>query len=524
MPYIEPNGDLILFKDVPFDPNYENTMYFQTLADQNTYFGGRTYLSFTHLSYTRRSRGLIRVQVPISTAYQYSYMRYRNTEFENKWFYAFVTKVEYVNNITTDIYFDIDLIQTWYFDNAGNYGYVFEQCLIEREHVSIREDALGTYGQIPENFNVGDYVVSEGYVYNLNPVIVLASTLTLDGSGNEQDVIGQMYNGRVAWGSYYSGVEYYLFDPYVQAEIDNLNAILEYLSRNNKIDAVISIFMGAREVWLGSPAFQTITAHRGTDLDGYTVYNKKLLRYPYNFLQVSNLMGEKTDLRFEFSDVANNDITLERYGNQTTRPAVITYPSNYRGLASDFENIVTTECFPQCSYNNDTFKAWLAQNQGTLIAQGVANIAAIGMGAITGNTSPAVSGVLGLASMIGTAYDKSTLPATNHGNSNGDVMFQAGLCGIGVYRMSVRHEIAKEFDMFLDMYGYAVNRVGTPLRMTRPCWTYLKTKGCQVAGELPAEDKKAIEAIYDKGIRFWRTTATFGVYDPLINDNYTEPA
>ena len=336
MPYIEPNSDLHLFSDIPFDPTYENTMYFDTYQDQNDYFSNKPHLEFQHLSYARRARGYLRVQVNIKNVYDYSYLRYRNTEFENKWFYAFITKIEYVNNITTDIFFEIDYIQTWMFDyRTGLRCYKFNQCMIERQHVDVANHG---FDQIPESFEVGDYVANENNIYPLTPVIVLATTVTLDDSGGQQmleDVEGAIYSGRNQNGVYYSGVEYYLFDPYVQAEVDNLNDILVYLTNNNKIDSVISIFMGCKEVFTRT-GFSDIVNSRGTTLDTYTVKNEKLLRYPYNFLQVSNMMGEKADLRFEWG--VNGAITLKRFGNVTTRPAVITYPVDYRRMAEDFED------------------------------------------------------------------------------------------------------------------------------------------------------------------------------------------
>ena len=87
------------------------------------------------------------------------------------------------------------------------------------------------------------------------------------------------------------------------------------------------------------------------------------------------------------------------------------------------------------------------------------------------------------------------------------------------YRKFIKEEYAEIIDAYFDMYGYKVNMVGVPNRHARNCYTYIKTIGCAVDGLLPADDAKAIQSIFDKGIRFWMPSATFGVYSPLVNNN-----
>ena len=543
MPYIEPNSDIYLLSNVALDPTYENTVWFEevygdetpqqlaALRDiQTTYFRNKRTITLAKQSYTRRGRGYIRAEVNMASALNCNYLMFKNTSFENKWFYAFITKVEYVNNITTDIYFDIDVLQTWYFD------YTFEQFFVERQH-SLNPTL------VPENIEVGDYVVNDFIIKTPTPCIVLATTEYIDLTDDSViPVEGHVYYGRTLTnGTYYSGVTFYLYNPLDPTEVRTLNTVLEKLTEKNKIGSVISLFMGAREIFDGtsmSSGWDTITISKGSTIDNYYPRNKKLFQYPYNFAQVSNFMGEKTDLRFELSTARDdhgspgNLIKLNIYGNKTTRPALIIYPLFYRGFVDDFENIVTTECFPLCSYNNDTFKAWLAQNQGAwtaMVGTAVVNSALSlsqpinAAGGLPGGG--ALASVENLAGWLGKAYDQSTLPPTNHGNGNGDVMYQAGLCGFGVYRYTIKNEIAIKLDTFFDMFGYAINQAMKPFRMVMRTYTYIKTKDCTIKGNLPADDKKAIEALYNKGIRYWKyerdgAEVDIGNYSDLINPNY----
>lgn len=106
-----------------------------------------------------------------------------------------------------------------------------------------------------------------------------------------------------------------------------------------------------------------------------------------------------------------------------------------------------------------------------------------------------------------------------HGSNNGNLLYQAGQLTFSWYYKQIKQEYAKIIDSFFDMYGYKTNRVGTPNLMARPKYSYVKTIGCSLEGFIPGDFKSEIEAIFDKGIRFWRTSAVFGNFDPSVNNN-----
>lgn len=55
-----------------------------------------------------------------------------------------------------------------------------------------------------------------------------------------------------------------------------------------------------------------------------------------------------------------------------------------------------------------------------------------------------------------------------------------------------------------DMFGYAVHQHLTPNMNARPNWTYCKTIGCIVHGNMPASAARDIESMFDSGVRFWK--------------------
>ena len=67
-------------------------------------------------------------------------------------------------------------------------------------------------------------------------------------------------------------------------------------------------------------------------------------------------------------------------------------------------------------------------------------------------------------------------------------------------------------DDYFNMYGYAVKRVKHPNFSSRPHWNYVKTVGCYLIGDVPADDAKKLCSIYDHGITFWKNGDEIGNY------------
>ena len=84
--------------------------------------------------------------------YDYNYMMFRNTAYGNKWFYAFINKLDYINDNTFEVDYEIDVMQTWAFD------YTLEPCMIERQ--TVYDDTIGS-NLIAEPVDLGDLVCQD---------------------------------------------------------------------------------------------------------------------------------------------------------------------------------------------------------------------------------------------------------------------------------------------------------------------------------------------------------------------------
>ena len=114
--YIEPQTNVKLLRNVPLDNTYEHTIYFGDAGSQTSYFSGLTKYNLTNYTYQRVNSNQMRVAKKADDLYDCNYLMFQNTAFGSKWFYAFVTGVEYVNNETSTITYEIDVMQTWFFD------------------------------------------------------------------------------------------------------------------------------------------------------------------------------------------------------------------------------------------------------------------------------------------------------------------------------------------------------------------------------------------------------------------------
>ena len=151
MAYIAPNTDIVLCKNVPLDASYDHTLTFANANAQWSYFYSKAYKILSVNSYQRVMRNKLRVQCTIDEAVQCNYLYFNNSNFEQKFFYAFITGWEYVNNVTTEITYEIDVFQTFWFDVD------IKPSFVEREHSNT--DLVGE-NLVPENLELGDYTVA----------------------------------------------------------------------------------------------------------------------------------------------------------------------------------------------------------------------------------------------------------------------------------------------------------------------------------------------------------------------------
>lgn len=502
--YIEPNTVIKLLHNVPLDSSYKDTIYFSSADSQSSYFSSLSKFTMTNFTYQRKEH-ILRVSRPADDFYDCNYIMFQNSSFGNKWFYAFVASVEYVSNESTNIVFELDHIQSWLFD------FVIKPSFVEREH-SVT-DSIGD-NLVPENLETGEYVyrpyTKTGNFLDKSYVVAATFDKDLNPGG------GQEYMGV------YSGLIYNVFE-----RPNDVTNFINAATVDNKADGIVGIFVMPSDFITTSGNGKSIlfTCKPNTsDIDGYVPKNKKLFTYPYNFLHATCNQNSELNLRYEYFDKdPNGNCIFYVMGGLNNSPEFILVPVAYKGVARNFDEMLVLSGLPVCSYATDTFKAWWAQNSGTIAVNmagtllggaqsGVSTAMSTGS-AGAGVASAASSSILGVASTIATFAQHYTMAHTAHGITNSNVIFAANAMDFYTYPTTITAQFAKIIDEFWTMFGYPSHRVKVPNISFRRHWNYVKTINVNIVGSVPVYSMLRIKQAFNDGITWWKNGAEVGNYN-----------
>nr|DAH29542.1 MAG TPA: Major tail protein [Caudoviricetes sp.] len=573
--YIAPNSTVYLLSGVPCDKSYIHTLYFENKNEQYSYFYGKRVKAFTNVSYQRHSKNSIRLECLADDIYNVNYLMFQNTAYGDKWFYAFVNNVEYVNNVTTEITYTIDIIQTWYFD------YTLGNCFVEREHTLT--DVVGE-NTVPEPVGAGDTYIQAYtdfmyprttsqplfslvvyYIPTQGQYIESIGTDYTFNVGSNGNLRGTIYNGI------YTGAISYAYPMFLGADgVETLKWINALFKTLDEIGAtIISVQQVPFAAWTAeqtgaSPNIKSInqpltfSVGSGTSeyprTDIYTPKNKKCYTYPYSYMVVTNNKGDEHTLLWEQSASKSADgrqqIRLQISSTVAPTCEIGARPMNYMGKEVNYDEGVLLNDFPMPSWSENTFDRWWAVNKYQFMYNTVtdaittiANIAAFSVGgaaAGAGGAAGAAVTDVGRGVVSGTKFAQSAFSvnkpltddlmefATRHrtpnkgrGNmSSSGLPVVEGRIGFSMYSMGSKPEYIKMVDEYFSMYGYKICRLKIPnikavaKSELRPQWNYIKTATCIIDNlNAPAEIDEQLQSIYNSGITFWMNPNNVGKYN-----------
>lgn len=522
--WIEPNGVVKIIKNVDLDELYDNTIYFADRQSQYNYFNAKVKYTYPKITYQRVKRNYMRVEINAENLYDCNYLMFQNTSFGDRWFFAFIKKVEYLSNMVSEIEYELDVMQTWLYGN---------DCTISKSFVVREHSVTDNIGDnlIPENLELGEYVMDwftpSHASSNVSQKLLANQSLVIacDVDSNLDPVEGSAVN------KIYSGLVYYVY-PLNDSGIADAKTFLHNLLVNNKADAVIDIFQVPEAFTLSlSGSLQDVkyNPYKFTygpiqkplaNIDGYYPKNNKLFTHPYTFLYVTDGKGNSAEFPYEYF---NGDTFSFEYSLAIScDPSMMIAPNNYKGLnnTANYNEKMVYKGYPHCSWNNDAFKMWLAQNGGSIpmgeltavFAPLVGSLTSAGAGVVTGQPLAVMGGMVGTLNTIKQIKNHATMPPQSRGNYNGDIIYSNGINDFWYGAMHIRGEFAKIIDEFFTMYGYACNRIKVPNISSRPHWNYVKTINANIFGNIPADDLKKIKDIFDRGITFWKNGDNIGNY------------
>lgn len=533
---IIPQSEVRLLK-TPLEKDEEHTLSWSSLADQTAYMLSRVQHTYNDFTYIRETQALV-VPANYDAIYTCNYLMYKNNGFNNKYFYAFITKMEYVSENSTRIYFEIDSLQTWYFQI--NYNNVF----IEREHVD--NDAIGA-NTIPEALESGEYIESGATKYNGFgiPAVVMCSSIDVK---NLNYPHGRYYSGL------YTGNCYYFFGvigedhPTPQNQYMAVNDCLEYMS--GKVDNVQSLFMCPENIldyedlyptaggnWkilnenrqtavneVGTSFEDPITladfnCYRPTSIGSFVPRNNKLLCFPYNYLMLSNNNGANGIYHYEDFGYDPNYPNMVRFnvkGICSPGCSIRCYPKSYKGVSDNYTVGISAGKFPVCNWATDAYTNWLTQNSVNMGIGVAGNLMTTAGGIAVSGANPAIgipmvlSSAVNIGSELKEVYNKQYIPNECNGDvGSGDIAFSTQNNTFVFHQFQIKEEFARIIDDYFNKFGYKVNRVKTPNINSRRNFNYIKTIGCNFTGDIPQEDLEKIKGLFNNGITFWHNAENF---------------
>lgn len=252
----------------------------------------------------------------------------------------------------------------------------------------------------------------------------------------------------------------------------------------------------------------------------YNVKNNKCYTYPYNYLYITNNVGNENILKYE--DFSTQNITFDLEFAISVGCTGRMVPKNYKNIASNYSEALIVPKFPTCSWSSDAYTNWLSQNAVNISTQ-IANVGIDGVNSIgalvSGNLAGGVSGVISasnsVASLIGQFYQASLLPAIKQGTNNADINYLANKNKIEFYHMRVKNEYLEIIDSYFSRYGYKINTVKNPNIVGRTNWNYLEIGSTEEVGygEAPSSAMQVINGACRKGVTIWHNHSNIGNYN-----------
>lgn len=530
MAVIEPNTEIYLLKS-PIELDNDNQLSFANATTQHNYFAGLPKVTLENATFQRKD-GYIRWPASMESVLSYNYCMYRNKSYGNKWFYAFITDIQWLSNDSCGITIKTDVWQTWQFDIT------FKKCFVEREHVN--DDTFGKH-TIPEGLEYGEYIVNAksdmGSSYGWANCVLVAQV---------SDLLDEMVSWGLTtriYGGLPNGCWFIALHGTTDAETyqNFRNFVLSY-DAANKADAIVGMFIIPKDLagitaetlytsfdtvygfdaWnLSSTSsakdLGTYTITKPTAIDSYTPKNNKTLCSPYSYLMITNNGG--TDVCYAWEEFTSTPTFYER-GIVNQGCDIKLTPSNYKktDLAGGYEWSVSRQKLPSVSWNSNFYLNWVAVNgkymeiQAGLTAMNWGGSMISGM--LTGNVSGMISSTMGLAQSVAQQAQQireaKMTPLSARGNTNtGDLNYSLGKNCFTAYKMTIKAEYAKIIDDYFTQFGYKVNSLKVPNITGRTYWNYVKTHGCNIIGDIPQSDIEEIKGLFNRGITIWHDSTKF---------------
>lgn len=527
-----------LFENIPLDNTYSDVIVFDSVGSQNGYFEGKTKYNSTLHSYQRvnnsvrnpnafsnpRREYTCRVDGVADRYYKCNYMRFQNQapSETHKWFYCFIRKINYINPNCTEIVYEIDYFQTYFFDMTINASFIKRETTETDEffeHLLLEPIVPNTY------YIANKATVNANGQLSGSPSVYY--TFMLAPFKNISEIPCGLY------GSVIGGV----INPYyiLSTNLSNLitQTIDAIVATEGGTDALVAIQLSSFETSTSANetrSFNITGMKTNNDTlnfngESYKIRNKKLCNYPYHYFEFGVKNNSITCMPQFFT---NDDITGEIKVNHSLSPNAIVRLTGYK-VTGEYTNEIEWNDNVLLPFTENAYSTYMAQNKNSTAlsilgdtAGIVGGVGAMVLGAYTmnpalGMVGSTLAGNSGrrLLSTNAQLMDLKQQPEINHGSYNSETNYfgqQKNKIYVNEYFGNI--DFIKSADNYFDRFGYNVSYIGVPklANSARPYWKYIQTENISISGSMPVEAMATIKAIFNNGVTCWKSSATVGDY------------
>lgn len=506
MAEIAPQSHIIICRNVPLDNTYSDTITFANSILQETYFKSKKKFVMDNCQYVRNERA-IRVDVDSESLYDCNYIMWQNEGFGTKWFYAFITQIEYRNTGVSYLYFELDVMQTWQFD------WTIHPCYVIREHINI--DRVGA-NLVGEDVPLGPYV--SGVYQEVGNVTGSSNIVVGITSTNETQptAYGNIYNGV------YQGVKYLAFN--IPLGISSLKTLITEYTNAGHANSIVCMYIVPTS-FLSAPAtgtegveqplslqpsnIQYTLGGRPSSLNGYTPINNKLLTYPFCYMYMTSKAGSANTYRYELfngAPIFYDTFTFLQPVERKVSPMNYQHPNNGTLYSVEDDEGIVAGSGPVCAWSFDSYNQYVNTNRNSITWGLLSDVViepanqALGGNPVQGIASSISSAISSVAKFT----DMRKLPATLKGGLSTQCLnYLRNSLGIFVKTITITAEFARIIDDYFTMFGYATHELKIPNITGRPSWNYVQTQKAMITGSIPFNDISKIKSIFDAGVTFW---------------------
>lgn len=356
------NTTYALYATGKTDPTFSHIWAFQSVSERNAFLSSTFFRAFDAQKYWRVGRP-IKIALDYETSFKVDYAIITNkagTSEAQSW-YCFVTNRRYISNTVTELTLEVDTVQTFYFNIDGS---PFWQCDIYAQK--------RTNKFVPRRGIASDYAPQARNIanidYNTNSFsIVIYSSVDL------REDTELKYTLSSVEGVVMASAPYLVKGSDQSDTLSRFTQVIEKINNNGWTNSISNICVAPNVYLTNAPLGVSLlsqvqleekiyTIQKPTKIGEYVPVNKTILEQDYCYVVVDNNLGDTTKYRFDdFESGIVTIVTGMTYNSGTVE--VYARPRGLKETAIDAyrAHVQKMTSVPLCSYDNDTYKIWLAQ-------------------------------------------------------------------------------------------------------------------------------------------------------------------